>query len=201
MKRLWWVWAAWILANPLLAQSGGELHFCIFSEPKTFHPLLAEDVSSDTVVALTAATLLRVNRVTQKTEPELATSWKVSDGGRTIRFKLREGVRFSDGTPFSAADVAYTVEQLMDPALHQQRQSRHSSDFSHGTCSHVFRARRRSGRSFRYCGNSLPAISAERNGGSGTVLHGGTQPWRLSTAETESLLLEERLRGAPAPLS
>jgi peptide/nickel transport system substrate-binding protein len=62
--------------------------------------------------------LLRVNRLTQEPEPGLATSWKVSNGGKTIAFKLRDGVRFSDGTPFSAEDVAYTMQQLMDPALH-----------------------------------------------------------------------------------
>ena len=59
-----------------------------------------------------------LNRLSQQLEPELATSWKVTDGGKTITFKLRQGVRFSDGTPFSAQDVAYTMQQLMDPALH-----------------------------------------------------------------------------------
>jgi peptide/nickel transport system substrate-binding protein len=98
-----------------LAQS--ELRFCIGSDPKTFNPLLVEDDSSQAVEYLTGGVLIRVNRMTQVAEPELATSWKIT-GGKTITFKLREGVRFSDGTPFSADDVAYTVQQLMDPALH-----------------------------------------------------------------------------------
>jgi len=61
---------------------------------------------------------VRVNRNTQDLEPELAVSWKVSKDGRQISFRLRSGISFSDGTPFSAEDVAYTVQQLMDPALH-----------------------------------------------------------------------------------
>src|SRR5689334_13846881 len=100
------------------AQSGGELRFCLRSEPKTFNPLLVEDDASETVRYLTGGVLLRVNRITLKAQPELASEWKVSDGGKRIRFKLREGLKYSDGTPFSAADVAYTMQQLMDPALH-----------------------------------------------------------------------------------
>jgi peptide/nickel transport system substrate-binding protein len=67
---------------------------------------------------LTGGVLMRMNRQTQTLEPELAQSWKVSKDDRQISFKLRTGVAFSDGTPFSAEDVAYTVQQLMDPALH-----------------------------------------------------------------------------------
>ena len=69
-----------------LAQSGGELHFCLRSEPKTFNPLLAADDASETVRYLTGGVLVRVNRLTQDLEPGLATAWKVSDGGRTITF-------------------------------------------------------------------------------------------------------------------
>jgi peptide/nickel transport system substrate-binding protein len=105
-------------AGILLAQSGGELRFCIHSDPKTFNPLLMADDASETIRYLTGGVLMRLNRLTQEPEPELATSWKVSDAGKTITLKLREGLRFSDGTPFSADDVAYTVQQLMDPALH-----------------------------------------------------------------------------------
>jgi peptide/nickel transport system substrate-binding protein len=101
-----------------LAQSGGELRFCLRSEPKTLNPLLAADDASETVRYLTGGVLVRVNRLTQDLEPEIATSWKVTNMGKTITFQLRDGLRFSDGTPFSADDVAYTMRQLMDPALH-----------------------------------------------------------------------------------
>jgi peptide/nickel transport system substrate-binding protein len=100
------------------ASAQGELRFCLRSEPKTFDPLKVEDDASAAVRYLTGGVLLRVNRQTQALEPELAQSWKVSKDGRQITFQLRNGVSFSDGTPFSAADVAYTVQQLMDPALH-----------------------------------------------------------------------------------
>ncbi len=105
-----------LLANHALAQ--GELRFCLRSEPKTFDPLKVEDDASVAVRYLTGGVLVRMNRQTQALEPELAQSWKVSKDGKQITFKLRSGIQFSDGTPFSAEDVAFTVQKLMDPALH-----------------------------------------------------------------------------------
>ena len=105
-----------ILGSSAVAQ--GELRFCLRSEPKTFDPLKVEDDASVAVRYLTGGVLVRMNRQTQVLEPELAQSWKVSKDGKQITFKLRSGISFSDGTPFSAEDVAYTVQQLMDPALH-----------------------------------------------------------------------------------
>ncbi len=106
------------LLGHAVAQGGGELRFCLRTEPKTFDPLKVEDDASASIRYLTGGVLVRVNRQTQDLEPGLAVSWKVSKDGRQISFRLRSGILFSDGTPFSAEDVAYTVQQLMDPALH-----------------------------------------------------------------------------------
>ncbi len=99
-------------------QSGGELHFCLHGEPKTFNPLLVEEEASETIRYLTGGVLIRLNRQTQALEPGLAVSWKVGQEGRRIAFHLRSGLHFSDGTPFTAEDVAYTMKALMDPQLH-----------------------------------------------------------------------------------
>src|ERR1035441_2316661 len=107
-----------LLSAVAFSQSGGELRFCLHSEPKTFDPLLVDDDSSLSIRYLTAGVLVRVNRHTQDIEPELAESWKVSKDGKQIIFKLRHAIAFSDGTPFSAEDVAFTMQRLMDPALH-----------------------------------------------------------------------------------
>ena len=96
----------------------GQLRFCLRSEPKTFDPLKVEDDASVAIRYLTGGVLVRMNRQTQVLEPGLALSWKVSKDSRQISFKLRSGISFSDGTAFSAEDVAYTVQQLMDPGLH-----------------------------------------------------------------------------------
>jgi peptide/nickel transport system substrate-binding protein len=111
-----------VLCSALLgaasAQSNNELRFCLRAEPKTFDPLKVDDDASLTIRYLTGGVLVRANRQTQALESELAESWKVSKDGKQITFKLRRGLHFSDGSPFSAEDVAFTVTRLMDPALH-----------------------------------------------------------------------------------
>jgi peptide/nickel transport system substrate-binding protein len=106
------------LAQLAYAQPGSQLRFCLSSQPKTFNPLLVTDDASETFRYLTGGVLLRLNRKTQQLEPELAISWTVSTTGKSISFILRDNIRFSDGTLFSADDVAYTMQRLMDPALH-----------------------------------------------------------------------------------
>jgi peptide/nickel transport system substrate-binding protein len=110
--------AALLLVFQIAAEAGGELRFTLRADPKTLNPLLVSDEASEQIRYLTGGFLIRVNRLTQQLEPELATKWKVSEGGRRIDFDLRSGVLFSDGTPFSCEDVAFTIRQLMDPALH-----------------------------------------------------------------------------------
>ncbi|MGA2095987.1 MAG: ABC transporter substrate-binding protein [Candidatus Acidiferrum sp.] len=100
------------------AQTGGVLHFCLHGEPKTFNPNLVDDEAAENVRYLTGGVLIRLNRQTQVLEPALASSWQVSKDGRKITFQLRKSLYFSDGTPFTSEDVAYTMKSLMDPQLH-----------------------------------------------------------------------------------
>ena len=104
-----------VLGCACAALAGGELRFCINGEPKTLEPNLATDETSETVQYLTAGVLIRVNRRTQELQPELAVSWEIARDGKSARFQLRRGVRFSDGTTFGAEDVAYTFRRLAAP--------------------------------------------------------------------------------------
>jgi peptide/nickel transport system substrate-binding protein len=112
------IYAPAVVRGESPGQPSGELHFCLRGEPKTFNPLLVEDDASETIRYLTGGVLIRLNRQTQALEPGLARSWKISQEGRRIIFRLRSGLSFSDGTPFTAEDVAYTMKALMDPQLH-----------------------------------------------------------------------------------
>nr|WP_154890063.1 nickel ABC transporter substrate-binding protein [Paenibacillus xylanexedens] len=48
-----------------------------------------------------------------KLEPALAESWTISDDGKVYTFKLRQGVNFSDGTPFNAEIVKKNFDSIM----------------------------------------------------------------------------------------
>ena len=60
--------------------------------------------------------LVEFNLATYKLEPALAESWAVSNGGKTYTFKLRQGVKWSDGQTFNADDVVFTYKNfIMNP--------------------------------------------------------------------------------------
>jgi peptide/nickel transport system substrate-binding protein len=124
-KRLW-TWVAAILMGVSAFGNGrcatvpkapGEIAWSIYYDPKTLDPAKVDDQASEMVRYLTGGVLVRVNRQTHQPEPELAASWNVSADGRTISFKLREGLRFSDGSELSSKDVAWSLRRVLSPAV------------------------------------------------------------------------------------
>ena len=97
---------------------GGTLVIAQRAEPKTLNPVLAFDVPSRDVLGQMMADLIHINRLTQKTEPALASSWKISPDGRRFILKLRKGLRFSDGQLFDADDVVFTFKVYLDEKMH-----------------------------------------------------------------------------------
>lgn len=94
---------------------GGSLVAAIRGEPRSFNRLAFRDLTTELVSVLTQARLARINKATQDLEPWLAQSWTTSPDGLTFTLTLREGLQWSDGTPFTAADVAFTVQAIRDP--------------------------------------------------------------------------------------
>ena len=85
------------------------------TEPATFNRYAGVTYPTMLVTGLTQAGLVRVNRVTDRVEPWLAESYTASPDGLEYDVRLREGVRFSDGEPFTAADVAFSLAAVYDP--------------------------------------------------------------------------------------
>ena len=101
-----------------IGRPGGNLVVSEHSEPKTLNPLMATDIPSKTIIGLITADLIHINRHTQQTEPALARSWTASPDGRNYTLYLRDGVRFSDGSPFNADDVVFSWNAYLDEKIH-----------------------------------------------------------------------------------
>jgi peptide/nickel transport system substrate-binding protein len=96
---------------------GGRLVIGQRAEPKTLNPVTATDAVSREVIGRCNADLISINRLTQKTEPALAESWRISPDGRSFTLHLRKGIRFSDGHPFDADDVVFSFALYLDEAV------------------------------------------------------------------------------------
>ncbi|HXG47600.1 MAG TPA: ABC transporter substrate-binding protein [Methylomirabilota bacterium] len=99
-------------------QRGGRLVVAVFGEPKTFNPITANESSSTDILAHLFAGLTRIDVPSQEVLPGLAESWKVEADQKTWTFKLRAGLRWSDGQPLTADDVVFTWNDVIyNPAI------------------------------------------------------------------------------------
>jgi peptide/nickel transport system substrate-binding protein len=94
-----------------ISNENGALWTCGFSPLNTSDTLLS--------VGFVYEPLVYMNPLQNgKTTPMLATAWKWGAGNKTLTFTIRSGVKWSDGTPMTAADVAYTFNLIKkNPAL------------------------------------------------------------------------------------
>ncbi len=92
--------------------SGGTLTSSLRTEPRSFNRVMARDTPADLYSHLAGGKLLRVNRATQEVEPSIAESWTTSADQKTFTLTLRDGVKWSDGTPFTSADVLFTFDTI-----------------------------------------------------------------------------------------
>jgi peptide/nickel transport system substrate-binding protein len=112
---IWWLRPSPPPQSSAAPQRGGQIVASIRAEPRTYNRLLDNRQITEMVAMLTQGRLVRINRTTFELEPWLAESWQSSSDGLTHTFQLREGVTWSDGVPFTAADVVFTLEAIFDP--------------------------------------------------------------------------------------
>ncbi|MEJ5087096.1 ABC transporter substrate-binding protein [Brucella pseudogrignonensis] len=97
-------------------QTGGRLVVAADSEPRNLNPAIVASngvffVASKVVEPLAEASFDGENGL----EPRLAISWEGSGDGLTATFRLRDGVKWHDGKPFTSADVAFSALQVWKP--------------------------------------------------------------------------------------
>jgi peptide/nickel transport system substrate-binding protein len=99
-----------------IPRSGGKHIEGIVGTPRFINPLLAISSADKDLTALVYAGLMTRNS-TGDLVPELAESFTVSEDNTVYTFTLKEGLLFHDGTPLTAKDVVYTVQQAGNASI------------------------------------------------------------------------------------
>lgn len=100
-------------AQALSRKPQDNLFYANSADPLGLDPALVDDENSARVQYNIYESLLRFKGETSELEPCLATSYEISEDGLEYTFKLREGVKFHDGTPFNAEAVKFNIVRQM----------------------------------------------------------------------------------------
>ncbi len=92
---------------------GGRLVIATFGDPKTFNPITENESSSRDIIRLLFASLVDFDWATETVKPGIAHAWSVEPDQKTWTFKLRTGVKWSDGQPLTADDVVFTWNNVI----------------------------------------------------------------------------------------
>jgi len=99
----------------VLAPAPHALRVRHFLAPETLDPAKASDTASDRVIRQMFSGLVEITPELDVV-PDVARSWEMLEGGRKYIFHLRDDVRWSDGTPVTAADFEYAWKRVLDPS-------------------------------------------------------------------------------------
>lgn len=102
-------------------KESGTLILSTSGNPETFNPLFTIGVEATKALSPMYLSLYSYNLETYQYEPILVKSHTVSEDGLTYHFKLREGIYWSDGTPFSVDDILFTHKILETEETSGQR--------------------------------------------------------------------------------
>lgn len=105
------------------AQNGGSLRLALISTPVLNPIVLPAAFASLQVLKTMFNGLVKYSKTDLRPEPDLATSWSTSADGLVWTFKLRDGVKWHDGAPFTAEDVKFTFDAIVDPKVHSYLKS------------------------------------------------------------------------------
>lgn len=97
------------------AKVGGNLVVGITTDPDNLFPWKATQFQAVNVLQTLYGTLTEFDK-DLNVVPGLAESWTVSSDGLTVTMKLRQGVKFADGTTFGSEDVKFSLDKIKDKA-------------------------------------------------------------------------------------
>ncbi len=101
---------------------GGTLRIGWIADAKTLDPHFSVQFSERYVLYLVFNTLVGLDK-SFNVVPELARSWQISPDGKQVTFHLQRGVKFHDGTDFTAEVVKWNIERILDPQTKSPQRS------------------------------------------------------------------------------
>ena len=103
-----------MVATPALSQTPPNVLIVgQIAEPKSLDPAAVTAVNDFRILMNVYDGLTRYKDGTLEPEPSLAESWTISDDGKTYTFKLRDGVKFHDGSDFNAEAVKFNFDRML----------------------------------------------------------------------------------------
>ena len=109
--------------EPTRVSSGGTVIESSFSDAEILNPLLSTDTASDDVEDMIFNGLVEIDVYDLSPVPDLAERWEVSDDNLTLTFYLRNDVTWHDGEPFTARDVKFTYDTILNTAVNSPRRA------------------------------------------------------------------------------
>jgi peptide/nickel transport system substrate-binding protein len=94
---------------------GGQIVYADAADPKSMDPAFITNRNGARVLQMLYDPLIDLDAESNLV-PALAESWEISSDAKTITLKLRQGVKFHDGTDFDAAAVKVHFDRHLDPA-------------------------------------------------------------------------------------
>lgn len=97
---------------------GGSFTFVSFGEgPKSFNPITTNESSSSDIIGRMFESLIGFDNAKQTYVPGLLKEWYMEEDKRCWILKLREGLKWSDGSPLTADDILFTAQVIYDPNI------------------------------------------------------------------------------------
>ena len=101
--------------SALAADRGGVMTYGRYADSLFLDPVLNDANVDIWILSNIYDTLLLPTDDGQGVQAGLASEWSISDDGMVVTLKLRDGIKFSDGSPITAGDVKWSLERAAKP--------------------------------------------------------------------------------------
>lgn len=120
--------AAEILKQPPERVFGDWMVTNLGAEPSTLNPITSTDAVASNIEGFIYESLLRRDPKSLELVPVLADRWEISDDHLTYTFYLKKNIKWEDGHPFTAQDILFSYERIMDPKVDAAHQRNYYKD-------------------------------------------------------------------------